>query len=105
LVVGLVLAPYLVVIKKLSYEESYKIIYEWLQKCSLEKRKLDFDPHYLINNSLKTSAEELISPISLYKLETNYRNLYLLLLLDHQNNNNNNNSNNNNINDDVKQEK
>ena len=88
LIVGLVLAPYLVVIKKLSYEESYKIIYKWLQKCdSLSGRKLDFDPKYLINNNIKTSVKKLIPPISIYKLETNYRNLYLLLL--DQNNNNN----------------
>ena len=33
LAVGLILAPYLIVIKKLSYEESYKIINEWLMKC------------------------------------------------------------------------
>jgi len=90
LIVGLVLAPYLVVIKKLSYEESYKIIYEWLMKCnSLSGRKLDFDPRYLINNNIKTSMKKLIPPISIYKLEMNYRNLYLSLLADQNNNNNN----------------
>ena len=91
LIVGLILAPYFVVIKKLSYEESYKIIYEWLQKCnSVSGRILDFDPKYLINNNIKTSMKKLIPPISIYKLETNYRNLYLLL----DKNNNNNISNN-----------
>ena len=87
LIVGLVLAPYLVVIKKLSYEDSYKIINEWLQKCDLTSgRRLDFDPKYLINNSLKTSMKKLIPPISIYKLETNYRNLYLLLDQNYNNN-------------------
>ena len=38
LVVGLVLAPYFVVIRKLSYEESYKVIYEWLMKCNSNKK-------------------------------------------------------------------
>jgi hypothetical protein len=81
LVVGLVLAPYLIVIKKLTYDQSYKIINEWLQKCdSLSGRKLDFDPKYLINNSLKTSTKKLIPPISLYKLETNYPSLYFLII-------------------------
>jgi hypothetical protein len=104
LVVGLVLVPYLVVIKKLSNEESHNIINEWLMRCDVI-RKLDFDPKYLINNNIKTSMKKLILPISIYKLETNYRNLYLSLLLD-QNNNNNKNNNNNNISIiDVKEEK
>jgi Primase X len=81
LAVGLILAPYLIVIKKLSYEECYKIINEWLLKCdSVSGRRLDFDPKYLINNSLKTSAKKLICPISLYKLKTNYPSLYLLII-------------------------
>ena len=80
LVVGLVLVPYLVVIKKLSYDESYRIINEWLIKCDLlSGRKLDFDPKYLINNNIKTSTKKLIPPISIYKLETNYPNFYFLI--------------------------
>jgi hypothetical protein len=91
LIVGLILAPYLVVIKKLPYKESYRIINEWLIKCdSLSGRRLDFDPKYLINNNIKTSMKKLIPPISINKLETNYKSLYLLLLQDHNNNNNNN---------------
>ena len=78
LAVGLILTPYLVVIKKLSYEESYKIIYEWLMKCD-SVRKLNFDPKYLINNNIKTSAKKLIPPILIYKLETNYPNFYFLI--------------------------
>ena len=79
LTVGLILVPYLVVIKKLTYEESYKIINEWLMKCD-SVRKLDFDPKYLINNSIKTSTKKLIPPISIYKLETNYPNFYFLIV-------------------------
>ena len=56
----------------------------------------------IMNNNIKTSMKKLIPPISLYKLETNYRNLYLSLLLDQKNNNKNNN---NNISIDVKEEK
>ena len=89
LVVGLVLVPYLVVIKKLPNEESHNIINEWLMRCDVI-RKLDFDPKYLINNNIKTSMKKLIPPISINKLETNYKSLYLLLLQDHNNNNNNN---------------
>ena len=64
----------------------------WLMRCNLI-RKLDFDPKYLINNNIKTSVKKLIPPISIYKLETKYRNLYLLLL-DQKNNNKNNNTSN-----------
>ena len=86
LIVGLILVPYLVVIKKLSYEETYRIINEWLIKCD-SVRKLDFDPKSLVNNNIKTSVKKLIPPISIYRLEANYRNLYLLL---DQNNNTSN---------------
>ncbi|MGI9011908.1 MAG: hypothetical protein ACR2F1_12070 [Nitrososphaeraceae archaeon] len=87
LIVGLILAPYLVVIKKLSYEESYKIINEWVMRCN-SVRKLDFDPKYLINNNLKSTHKKLIPPMTIYKLKTNYPNLYLLL---DQNNSNSSN--------------
>ena len=55
----------------------------------IQVRKLDFDPNYLINNNIKTSMKKLIPPISIYKLETNYRNLYLLLKHNNKNNNDN----------------
>ena len=48
-------------------------------KCDSVMEKLDFDPRYLINNNIKTSAKKLIPPISLYKLKTNYPNLYFLI--------------------------
>ena len=56
-----------------------RIINEWLMRCNLI-RQLDFDSKYLINNNIKTSEKKLIPPISIYKLESNYRNLYLSLL-------------------------
>ena len=39
---NLILAPYLVNIKKLSYQESFDILIEWLKKCDSIK-KLDFN--------------------------------------------------------------
>jgi len=38
IIVNLNLAPYLINIKKLSYQESYQIIKEWLDKCNSLKR-------------------------------------------------------------------
>ena len=80
-IVGLILAPYLIVIKKLSYEESYKIINEWLMKCnSLSGRRLDFNPKYLINNSVKVTSKKQIPPMSIYTIETKYPSLYFLII-------------------------
>ncbi len=39
---SLILAPYLIHIKKLSYQESFDILSEWLKKCD-SIRKLDFN--------------------------------------------------------------
>ena len=40
IIVDLILAPYLINIKKMSYDESYRVIREWLDKCNGPK-KLD----------------------------------------------------------------
>ena len=39
---NLILAPYLIIIKKLSYQESFDILIEWLKRCN-SIRKLDFN--------------------------------------------------------------
>ena len=49
---NLILAPYLVNIKKLSYQQSFDILTDWLQKCNSFK-KLDFNPNYMVNHALK----------------------------------------------------
>ena len=83
-IVDLILAPYLVNIKKLSYEESYQIIREWLDKCN-SLRKLDNYSNfvnYRIHYALKTAASKRIGPMSFYKIKTDTRysnNLYLLI--------------------------
>ena len=78
----MILAPYLVVIKKLSFEESYQIINEWLQKCDLlSGRKLDFNMRSFVNTALVTAHKKQIPPMSYITLKRNYRNLYLLLIL------------------------
>jgi len=82
IIIDLILAPYLINIKKLSYEKSYQIIKEWLDKCNTLK-KLDsirtFD--YRISYALKNAMNKGIGPMSLEKIETdtNYQKLCLLL--------------------------
>jgi hypothetical protein len=63
-IVDLVLAPYLILIKKLSNEESFSIIYEWLQKCDLlSGRKLDFDIKDRIKVAIKNTNKKQIFPM------------------------------------------
>jgi hypothetical protein len=78
IIVNLILAPYLIVIKNLSVEESYEIINEWLQKCALIK-KLDFNAKSLINTALSTAYKKQIPPMSITTIKTNYKDLYFLL--------------------------
>ena len=79
IIVNLILAPYLVVIKKLSYEESYHIINEWLQKCNL-LRKLDFNVRTVVNTALTNAYKKQIPPMRMIRLKTNYKDLYFLLM-------------------------
>jgi hypothetical protein len=76
LVVWRVLAPYLKNKRGLTYDESYSIICDWLDKCS-EVKKLDFNSHYKVKEALDNSNRFL--PISKDKLENENYGLYLLL--------------------------
>ena len=79
LIINLILAPYLVVIKKLSYEESYQIINQWLQKCDLLGRKLDFNSRSVVNTALTITYKKQIPPMSIITLKNNYKDLYFLI--------------------------
>ena len=85
-IVDLILAPYLINIKKLSFEESYQIIREWLDKCNSMKKLDNYRNFvkYRISYALKNAASKpQIGPMSLYKIKTDDRysnNLYLLIL-------------------------
>ncbi|HSF51975.1 MAG TPA: DNA primase noncatalytic subunit PriX [Nitrososphaeraceae archaeon] len=77
-VVSLILAPYLILVKKLSYEESFQIINKWLKKCDL-LRKLDFNVRTVINTALATAYKKQILPMSIITMKTNYKDLYFLI--------------------------
>ena len=85
IIVDLILAPYLINIKKVSYDESYQIIREWLDKCN-NLKKLDNYQNFLnyrIHSALKTAAKKGFGPMSLYRIKTDDRyhnNLYLFML-------------------------
>jgi len=82
LVIDLVLAPYLINVKNLSFEKSYTIIKNWLDKCN-ELEPLDnyrnFD--YRIKHALKNAANKGIGPMSKekIKLDKTYSDLYQIL--------------------------
>ena len=76
LVIWHILAPYLLNKRGLSYDESYNIISNWLDKCK-EVKRLDFDPHYKIQGALNGSKDFL--PIGKEKLKTENDGFYHLL--------------------------
>jgi non-catalytic primase subunit PriX-like protein len=50
-----IVAPYLINIRKLSYEEASTLAKQWLDLCS-KKRPLDFNPDIKIRDCLKAAA-------------------------------------------------
>ena len=75
---NLILAPYLVNIKKLSYQQSVDILTEWLKKCNSFK-KLDFNPDYLVKYALTTAIQKRIPPMKLVTLMDRNLELYNIL--------------------------
>jgi Primase X len=71
-----ILAPYLINIKTLPYNESYSIIHQWLHECN-KLRRLDFSPAYRIKGALDGSRNFL--PVSCEKLRVENEGFYCLL--------------------------
>jgi hypothetical protein len=78
LVVWHILAPYLINKRGLSYDRSYSIIHDWLDKCNKVK-KLDFTPHYKIKSALNCCSNFM--PISKGRLKAENDELYRMLLV------------------------
>jgi len=75
---SLILAPYLINIKKLSYRESFDILIEWLHKCD-SIMKLDFIPKYLVKTALNTANQKRIPPMKRETLRNRNLELYYIL--------------------------
>jgi hypothetical protein len=80
-----ILAPYLINVKRLSFEESFDRINQWLYKCN-ELEILDFDTNTKINGCLKNAVDIGYLPISFDNplkeprtLKTDNRELYDLV--------------------------
>ncbi len=66
--INLILSPYLINVKKISYHDSYNILTEWLSNCNMVK-SLDFNPNYMIKWSLNTAISKGIPPMRLDTLK------------------------------------
>jgi non-catalytic primase subunit PriX-like protein len=73
-----ILAPYLINVRKLSPEQSFAIISDWLDKCSQVSR-LYFNPKLKINEDLRSSIKTGFYPPGLSKLYDTEKGLAELL--------------------------
>jgi hypothetical protein len=77
---NLILAPYLVHIKKLSYQDSFDIVIDWLTKCD-SLRKLDFNAKDQVKSALKIAIQKRIPPMKLETLKNKNLELYKRLYI------------------------
>lgn len=82
-IIDLVLAPYLINIKKLSYDESYQIIKLWLDKCDTLK-PLDSNFTYRIKYAIKSAINKRIPNMKLETLKEKYNNIYSEITKNHK---------------------
>ncbi len=74
---SLILAPYLIHIKKLPYQESFDILSEWLKRCN-SIRELDFinSSDQQVKSALNTAIKKRIPPMKLETLKNKNLELY-----------------------------
>jgi Primase X len=77
--ISLILAPYLVNIKKISYSDTHDIIKEWLNKCD-QVKQLDSDFNYRIKYTIENSIRNNFKPIKLETLKDRNKLLYDVLV-------------------------
>jgi hypothetical protein len=77
-IVNLVLAPYLMNIRQLQYDEAFTIIKSWLELCTAQ-RKLDFSANYLANTALVNAKKSNYKPMRLDTLKNRNSTVYKIL--------------------------
>jgi len=75
-----IFTPYFTNVRKLSRSDVFNQVMHWLDKCSSECRRLDFNPRQKINDSLDSVKK--YRPVSIDKLKTENEFLYLRLKRD-----------------------
>ena len=73
--VSLILGPYLINVKKLSYDDAFNIIKDWLNRCDSIKR-LDSNFSYRIKYALESSIKNGYLPMKFKTLKEKNRALY-----------------------------
>jgi non-catalytic primase subunit PriX-like protein len=73
--IDLVLAPYLINVKKCDYDIAYDTISKWLDKCA-KKRSLTFNVRYKVNHALNHAKDECMYPMKLDTIRSKYREMY-----------------------------
>jgi Primase X len=73
-----ILAPYLINIKKLSYDEALKVTNDWLDKCG-KLRPLNFNKKDRIKANLRAARRVGYLPIAFEKLKEDNKELHTLL--------------------------
>ena len=81
--ISLILAPYLISIKKLYYDDAFNIIKDWLNRCDSIKR-LDSNFNYRIKYALENSIKKGYLPMKFETLKEKNRPLYDKLNIDKQ---------------------
>jgi DNA primase large subunit len=76
--VNLILAPYLINVKRLSYDAALNIVNSWLGKCG-KLRQLDQDFNYMVRYASKYSAKNGNRPLKLDTLKLKNKKLHDLL--------------------------
>jgi Primase X len=73
--VSLILAPYLINIKMLSYDDALNVINNWLMECG-KLRRLDNDLSYIVKYALKSSIKSGRKPLKFDTLKLKNAALY-----------------------------
>jgi Primase X len=76
--IALIMAPYLVNIRRVSYDSAYATISEWLTRCNSLK-KLDFNIAHGVRVALLQAAKSRIPPMKFDTLKSRNKDLYEML--------------------------
>jgi Primase X len=76
--VSLIIAPYLINIKKLSYDDALNAINSWLNRCG-KLRRLDYGSGYRVKYALESSIKNGYKPLKFESLKPKNKILYDIL--------------------------
>ena len=78
--VSLILAPYLMNIRKIPPDQANQSLIEWLERCNAVRR-LDFQPRQRVKDSIKTAMKVEIPLLRLETLRSRNPELHRMIVL------------------------